>query len=523
MKFLTYFNQYVINEELDKELSDMLNTPGFASDKIDNMIKAGHTETGKGSSRSYFKLKTPKKIILDGQEVSIPHGVKISRPNNLDSFHTNESFGKTQNKNEASSQYSPHAVIVPHPSKEGEFITNPHGVLAPVFSHNKTGSWLEMGHVTPMSEKSHDERYKLMHDDDFPNTTHDNVITAINHFEALKQNSNHEIHPYYKQILRKHKLAKGISYLVAHTDLCGYDLPESNWGVWKHPITGKEHPVVLDYGGSTELLKNYNTARINRDNYNKKQLSEELHPIVKSKLDDDYMTPLEKSLWFEKSAHNFSGYTTNSGSGTDRTYVKHNKDKPINLDGHDVQIPIGTKIANVPYSEKHYGLLQNKSETDSSLEPYYVINHSENNNYHTNKEGILLPVMHKSKDGVYHDMAHADPLNHRLKADKLAFNKLTVSDTHPEGLDFNEMFQTIHGNHMSSIGRETYHDKDILNHPLVKKINHLFENTHVHYADLSNSFNWGVWKHPVTGKEHPVILDYGVTKEIMKDFLENNH
>lgn len=85
--FSTFFNTHIINEELDKKLETMLNTQGHVGSKIEHMINTGHENTGNGSSRRYFKLKSPKKIILDGQPVEIPHGVKLAQRGDLDNYH----------------------------------------------------------------------------------------------------------------------------------------------------------------------------------------------------------------------------------------------------------------------------------------------------------------------------------------------------------------------------------------------------------------------------------------------------
>lgn len=515
--FKTFFNSRIITEELDAELENMLNTPGFAISKIQHMIKTGHENIGNGSSRQYFKLKTPKKIILDGQTVQIPHGVKIARPGVLDDFHTNESFGKTQNKNETHLQYSPHAIIIPHPTKPNEYITNPKGVLAPIFKSKANGDWLEMGHVTPFTDLNGDEQYIAMHDDNYPNATHRDILKALSHFEALKQNAHHEIHPYHLAILKNHTVANGLAHLVSHTGLSGYDLHEGNWGIWTHPITGKKHPVVLDYGGSSELMGRYDTARSLHRAYTNKGLTEALDKDKQSILNDKTASRQRK--------YNVAAKDYSLGAiGGNRAYVQHPNDKPIILDGVSTKIKLGTKIASVkrPTDKHDYGVLQNIAETDEKFKPYYIIQHTGYSKFTHNPNGILATVLKKSKDGVYHEMLHATPLNEYIDRNNKIFEHLTKHKDYPNGIGFNELMQNISNQYNNSFKSHQVKLNDhILEHPLAKQLTHLIASTNAHPEDFSYDFNWGVWKHPVTGKEHPVIIDYGLTKQIMKDEYPN--
>lgn len=510
--FSTFFNTYIINEELDKKLETMLNTQGHVGSKIEHMINTGHENTGNGSSRRYFKLKSPKKIILDGQPVEIPHGVKLAQRGDLDNYHNHSPLGNLQNANESQLIYRPHSVIIPHPTKPGEYVTNPRGVLAPVFKSHEGGDWLEMGHVTPLEKFSSDEKYTLMHSKAMPDVTHSDIQQALFRLEFTKHNPMSDIGQYHRQILNTHPVANGLARLVAHTGLGGTDLVEDNWGVWQHPITKKMHPVVLDYGASTDLLSKYRAARINKINDKRFPINEALSKKIQSVLDDDNASRREKFMAVK--------YNGKSSLGGSRAYKKHTIKTPITLDGTPITVDIGTKIAFPKRNtdKNDYGVLQNQAETDDKFIPHYIIQRGKDGSYKTNPTGIIAPVIRKSKDDVYHEMLHATPLDEYIKKDKHIFNTITKTPEHPNGVDFNDL-----ANNVTKLYSNSYRehqqpvDEHILAHPLAKSITHLIATTDAHPEDFSYDFNWGVWKHPVTKKLHPVIIDYGLTKQIMKD------
>lgn len=52
---------------------------------------------------------------------------------------------------------------------------------------------------------------------------------------------------------------------------------------------------------------------------------------------------------------------------------------------------------------------------------------------------------------------------------------------------------------------------------------HLIHNTDLHPSDVFGggsemSDNMGVWTHPVTGKQYPVIRDYGYTHDVAREY-----
>lgn len=52
---------------------------------------------------------------------------------------------------------------------------------------------------------------------------------------------------------------------------------------------------------------------------------------------------------------------------------------------------------------------------------------------------------------------------------------------------------------------------------------HLIHNTDLHPCDIFSQWgavgdNMGVWTHPLTGKQYPVIRDYGFTHDVAREY-----
>jgi hypothetical protein len=57
-----------------------------------------------------------------------------------------------------------------------------------------------------------------------------------------------------------------------------------------------------------------------------------------------------------------------------------------------------------------------------------------------------------------------------------------------------------------------------MEHPLLNNVIDLCHTADIHPGDFAPKGNWGIWKHPITGKEHPVIIDYGFSNEVSKAY-----
>lgn len=264
--FIMNFKQ-LLNETLTKRMKGILDGESNIHDKNEKLMKQGLKSPDEGSARHYYQLRTSKKIVIDGIKTAIPHGVKIAARTDLDDYHTDEPFGIRQNKTESDPLLKRFSVLIPHETKTEEYVTNDSGILAPVFDHENDGKWLEMAHVEPlryknMSEIEHskitDRVASILKHDNFPNVkTINDLRETILHLSHKMQNSAYKMPQEHMQRVIHHPVIRKFCEIVANTNLYAGDMSENNMGIWKHPITNKDHLVLHDYGASNKIMDDY--------------------------------------------------------------------------------------------------------------------------------------------------------------------------------------------------------------------------------------------------------------------------
>lgn len=159
-----------------------------------------------------------------------------------------------------------HSILSPDKERgEGHYKYNPNGVTTPVFGSGDKSSWLEMGKVDKMTKGKFKELTKTeshpkgINFDHFTNALLDDYRTSHGQesFYDTDEQKDHET-------LRSHPLYQNTENFIHHSDNHPADLSLRNYGIWKHPVTGKEHPVITDYGYSTQISKLYSRARQER-------------------------------------------------------------------------------------------------------------------------------------------------------------------------------------------------------------------------------------------------------------------
>lgn len=279
-----------ICEELHKELKDILNVPEndrsavykngkLNQNKLNDFIKktrsliADNQDTGldngkpkEGSSRAVFFPHTDKQICVDGKDVSQPTAIKIAFPGNLDNY-TGDThlLGEHQNRIESDHfTIQNHSML--HQNEDGSYNTNHNGVLAPVLDSHKDHHWLEMAKADKMTApqftemtkiKSHPKGLSFKKFTDMLKLEHDDAhgIASIDNFTDAEK-----VH------IRSHPLFENTLDFIQNTNNNAHDLRRENYGTWTHPITGKKHPVILDYGFGNDVSKLYTTARRRNQN-----------------------------------------------------------------------------------------------------------------------------------------------------------------------------------------------------------------------------------------------------------------
>lgn len=261
-----------LSEELHTELKDILDSEasprvkhGMITKKIRALIK-DNKDTGlvddkpkKGSSRAVYFPKEEKSISIDGVKTTMPTAVKIAFSGRLDKYRSGEPMlGELQNSKESDYHKGYWAVL----KKDGDsknHIYNEDGVLAPVVDHANDDSWLEMGKVSPLTTSKFKQLTKT---DDMPkgmnfNDFHHHLVNEHEQSRGRRPCLGVED----EERVSNHPLTEKVKNFMFDTGNDPRDLHKGNLGIWKHPITGKEHVVISDYGYDDETDKAYNDAR----------------------------------------------------------------------------------------------------------------------------------------------------------------------------------------------------------------------------------------------------------------------
>lgn len=262
----------VLSESMHEKLRSIIDSEvdprrklNILTGTVRQMVKNGE-DTGlesdtpkKGSSRAVFFPKEPKHITLDGKQVQTPSVVKIAFPGKMDKYNkSGKLLGEHQNRVESDRvTNSAFSVIHQHPGS-GEWHSNPNGVLPPHFGHHPEHHWLEMGRVEPITEESFKEATKTATIPD--GLSQSSFERAIQDHWSVAHGGDMPLSPRARERMN-HPFVKNVMKLVSHSDIHPGDFREDNLGLWTHPLTGKKHIVVSDFGFSNEVAHHYNEAR----------------------------------------------------------------------------------------------------------------------------------------------------------------------------------------------------------------------------------------------------------------------
>ena len=273
--FLTYYidNIQTLYEEVHTEIKDVLDGQYPAKNKLNlitktvrNLISKG-VDTGleddkpkRGSSRAVYLPKDKKPITLDGIKTSLPTAIKIAFHGVLDDdTGSDQLLGEHQNKHEADRMHLYHSII--KPDSNNNYTTNTDGVIAPILSYHPEHHWIEMPKVTDLKKSKFKELTKSkelpngMDYDKFSKVIMNDYDMSLGKRPRYAKDSDHD-----KYI--EHSLTSNVLHFAADTDTHPGDISSlHNWGLFTHPITGKEYPVIRDYGYSGEVAKLYHKAR----------------------------------------------------------------------------------------------------------------------------------------------------------------------------------------------------------------------------------------------------------------------
>ena len=260
-----------IQSIMDSDVIHAKNKLAAVSKKAKELIKSGE-DTGmesdkpkRGSSRAVFFPRDHKEITVDGVKTKTPTAVKIAFPGLLDKYHGEETtLGEDQNRIESDGYINKSYGVLRHNPHTDTYHSNENPILAPVFSTHPEHHHLEMGRVEKYNAKDLAESTK---NKDFPKgLKHDEITTAMRYHHDQAHGQHPLLNGYSNDHLEKvsdHPWVENAISMMHDSGMHPGDLRPANMGIYTHPVTGKKHPVVIDFGFSNDIAKKYNKARNN--------------------------------------------------------------------------------------------------------------------------------------------------------------------------------------------------------------------------------------------------------------------
>jgi hypothetical protein len=278
-----YMGMYdIILEEIHPDIQKAMDSDTNVKNKLNavtttarKLIKAG-VDTGmesdkpkKGSSRAVFFPKDHKEFTLDGVKTKSPTAVKIAFAGTLDKHHGESSLlGEDQNEKESDHWVNKEYGIHHLDHNSGHHVSNKHesgGILAPVFGTHPDNHHLEMGRVTKLNTKDLAEATK---NKEFPKgLKHSEIKDALMHEhnqahgQRVGYGSTHSDEHLEK--VKEHPWVEHTIDMMHNTGMHPGDLNTGNMGIYHHPVTGKKHAAIIDWGFSNDIAKKYTLARRN--------------------------------------------------------------------------------------------------------------------------------------------------------------------------------------------------------------------------------------------------------------------
>jgi len=275
-----YSTKQLLVEELHPEIQNILDSDSIqqenkldvVSKKVRELASAG-VDTGlenstpkMGSSRAVFFPKEAKQVVVDGNPTTSQTAVKIAFKGILDHHHKNTMFGIQQNQLEADPHLTNNYSVLAK-KDDGTFKTNDSqsgGIIPPVFSSHPEGHHIEMGKAAPIGKG---DMIQLTRTPDFPHgITFDDIFHTLNreHSYSMGQPYNGSTDERMDKVSKHPWVSDAINFMH-DSGLHPCDFAKRNCGVYTHPVSGKRHLVMLDYGYSSNLAKQYTDARKKRE------------------------------------------------------------------------------------------------------------------------------------------------------------------------------------------------------------------------------------------------------------------
>lgn len=266
-----------IVEELHQRIKDVLDDQhipvrdknNYVSGLARQLINAGEdsgledSEPKQGSSRAVYFPSEHRKIKLDGHLVQTPTVVKIAFPGWLDRYNKSGSLlGEHQNQVESDPEVTKHGVI--RRTKNGDYETNPQGILVPHFGNHEGNHWVELGRVETLGELAPGAMAAVTKTEEMPEGLNHRRFSHVLDKGWSEAHGKRERWDDWENKIRNHPLVRKAEHLIGETGLNPGDFTEDNMGIWTHPVTGEKHVVISDYGYDNNVAKHYYAAKQER-------------------------------------------------------------------------------------------------------------------------------------------------------------------------------------------------------------------------------------------------------------------
>lgn len=260
--------------------------------------------------------------------------------------------------------------------------------------------------------------------------------------------------------------------------------------------------------------------------------SNSIHKILNDKvLDSDTKYKNIQNLIDDKKKTGILNNEIMKGSSRAVITPSYTKDKNmLKIDGEIHHVPVVHKIAykgtlddytddnDVGFSDgkkRLLGHLQNEHESSKDFHPFHIIQ-KENDGFKYNPNGFLSPVMNNHNNFHHIEMMKVEPYNHH------DFGLATRNKDFPNGFSASMISNLVY-NHVNALkGKHEFRDKEFeeqtFKHPLINGLLKASATTTLHPGDLHED-NWGIWTHPKTGEMKPVLLDYGISKDLLNTYI----
>lgn len=277
-----------IEEAINQKITDLLGSNKHhplkkydAMTKLITTIKKSGDSTGftenkplQGSSRAVFFPSDPEQVNIDGVDTTHHVALKVAAPHpTLDapgirrvSKQGDLLLGHLQNKHEGDvNTHKAHSVLAPIDGKPNHFQYNPNGFIAPTFGVGEDHSF----HLAGVARDIEDGDFeRLTTTEHFP--TGISVVKFANGVKMAKNKQVDYDDPDPTHITN-HPLVKSAVKFANDTGSAIIDFRGQNLGVWKHPVSGKEHIVLRDSGYSDAASREYSLRIQESENQRSKQ------------------------------------------------------------------------------------------------------------------------------------------------------------------------------------------------------------------------------------------------------------